>query len=208
MANANFIVAGDLEDGRIQVFGVQLRRDLGETAMTRTFGLVVLAWLALATSWLDAGSAFGQEMLTSQNANRRLHCALPFTWSNTLVAAAQTWANKCTHDPNNPANFAHDPNARANGQGENLAWGTGNFTAQSAVNLWYGEGSQYNYSAPGFSSATGHFTQMVWKGSTQLGCAMANCSGETLWVCRYSPAGNITNPGQFQQNVLPTSCRR
>jgi hypothetical protein len=163
--------------------------------------------LVLATSWLNSVSAVAQEMLTLQNAKRSLHCAPPFTWSNTLAAAAQQWANACTRDPNNSAVFAHSPASSRPNQGENLAWGTGSFaTASSSVERWYDEGSQYNYSAPGFSGATGHFTQMVWKGSTQLGCAMANCSGETLWVCRYSPAGNITNPGQFQQNVLPATC--
>jgi hypothetical protein len=39
-----------------------------------------------------------------------------------------------------------------------------------------------------------------------LGCGVAMCSGQSFWVCRYSPAGNITNPGQFAANVLPTSC--
>ena len=71
----------------------------------------------------------------------------------------------------------------------------------------------YNYSAPGFSSKTGHFTQVIWKGSTQLGCAVRECpNGMTagassslkpafLVVCRYAPAGNYL--GQFAANVLP-----
>jgi Cysteine-rich secretory protein family len=176
--------------------------------MTRTFRFFVLALLTLPTSWLDTESATAQEMLTSQNVKRSSHCAPPFAWSNTLAAAAQHWANVCTRDPTNPTGFAHSPaNTRPN-QGENLAWGTGNFTAESAVELWYKEINHYNFSSPGFSPATGHFTQMVWKNSTQLGCAMAHCSGETFWVCRYSPQGNITNPGQFKQNVMPATCTR
>jgi|307.fasta_scaffold360476_1 hypothetical protein len=175
--------------------------------MKRAFRFVVLALLALALSWLNAERAAAQEMLTLQNTRRNLHCASPFTWSDTLAAAAQQWANACMREPNDPTRFAHSsPDSRPN-QGENLAWGTGDFaSAASSVEQWYNEIRQYNFSAPGFSSATGHFTQMVWRSSTQLGCAMANCSGETLWVCRYSPAGNINSPAQFQENVLPTTC--
>lgn len=167
--------------------------------MTKMFRVLGPALLGLAIYSLNVGGAPAQEMLTLQNAKRSRHCAPPLTWSSTLAAAAQTWANGCSFD--------HSSNASRPNQGENLAWGSGSFaSASSAVDRWYNESSKYNYSAPGFSSATGHFTQIVWKGSRQIGCAVAACRGQSFWVCRYSPAGNITNPGQFQQNVLPTTC--
>jgi hypothetical protein len=159
-----------------------------------TAALAVLSPLTVISS-----PAWAQEMLTLQNAKRSRHCAPPFTWSTKLAAAAQSWANGCSLSHSNPG-------ARPN-QGENLAWGSGSFsTASSSVDRWYGEANQYKFSAPGFSSATGHFTQMVWKGSRELGCAFAVCGGQNFWVCRYSPAGNITNPGQFARNVLPETC--
>jgi len=138
-------------------------------------------------------------MLSLHNARRARHCAPPMTWSAALAASAQTWANRCQ--------FVHSAPGERGGAGENLAWGTGSFaSAASSVERWYNEVARYNFSAPGFSSATGHFTQIVWRASTQLGCAMAVCSGQTFWVCRYSPAGNITNPGMFAANVLPSTC--
>lgn len=141
-----------------------------------------------------------QTMLNLHNAARANHCAPAMTWSAAAATAAQQWGSRCT--PGSTGGFAHDPNR---GQyGENLAWGSG-LTATNAFNLWYGEERLYNFSQPGFSSATGHFTQVVWRGSTQLGCAMVNCGGQNLWVCRYAPAGNIT--GQFPQNVMPRTCR-
>jgi hypothetical protein len=48
----------------------------------------------------------------------------------------------------------------------------------------------------------GHFTQVVWKGSRELGVGWATGSnGWTYFCCNYSPAGNYQ--GQYQVNVLP-----
>lgn len=53
-------------------------------------------------------------------------------------------------------------------------------------------------------SDSGHFTAMVWKSSKKLGVGKAVASdGSTFVVARYFPAGNITNQGHFQANVLP-----
>lgn len=53
-------------------------------------------------------------------------------------------------------------------------------------------------------SYSGHFTAMVWKSTKKLGVGKAVASdGSTFVVARYFPAGNITNQGHFQANVLP-----
>ena len=45
---------------------------------------------------------------------------------------------------------------------------------------------------------------MVWKSSTKLGVGKATASdGSSFVVARYFPAGNITNQGHFENNVLP-----
>jgi uncharacterized protein YkwD len=133
-----------------------------------------------------------QSLLDAHNLYRARHCAPPLTWSAEVAATAQRWANQCRFD--------HDYNS---GLGENLAWGT-QLSAREAVDLWYGEKGEYNYSAPGFGAATGHFTQLIWRGSRQLGCGEATCQGQVFWVCRYSPPGNVE--GEFQANVSPV-CR-
>lgn len=67
-----------------------------------------------------------------------------------------------------------------------------------ATDLWYNEVEYYDFNTPGgFFSATGHFTQVVWKGTTKLGCGL---SGDYV-VCRYSERGNLL--GAFEENVLP-----
>lgn len=72
--------------------------------------------------------------------------------------------------------------------------------ALEATNLWYNEVKLYNYRRATFSSSTGHFTQVVWKNSNNLGIGVAR-SSKGVYVCgSYDPRGNVV--GQFGQNVL------
>ena len=126
-------------------------------------------------------------VLNKHNEFRANHCAPAMTWDDEVAAAAQTYANAC--------NFGHDPN---NNLGENIAAGS-----EQPTEMWYSEVSDYNFANPGFTTSTGHFTQVVWRGSTKLGCGRAECGFGVYYVCRYSPAGNNTGAGQFEANVLP-----
>jgi hypothetical protein len=93
------------------------------------------------------------------------------------------------------------------GVGENLDLGYS--PVITSVNGWGLERTQYDWSNPGFSEATGHFTQLVWKATTSVGCGRTNCLGENnlpnnpdyFVVCQYYPPGNIVNPGFFAANV-------
>ena len=135
-----------------------------------------------------------QAVLDAHNAYRAKHCVPALTWSAQLAASAQRWANRC--------DFNHDEESP---HGENLFWGTaGAYSPRSAVASWYEEIEAHNYSAPEFSEQTGHFTQVIWRSSKQLGCAKASCQGNDFWVCRYSPPGNVS--GRFGRNV-PKPCR-
>ncbi|KAL6761456.1 CAP domain-containing protein [Haematococcus lacustris] len=149
---------------------------------------VVALTLALASAQAD--------ILALHNGYRKAHQVPPLTSSAALTSAAQSWANRLAAS----CTFEH---ARGTGQGENLASGHRSWT--EVARGWYNEVRQYNYGAPGFGMSTGHFTQMVWKGTTQLGCAsaMSKCSSRTIYVCRYSPPGNVQ--GAFRSNVLPAT---
>ena len=92
-----------------------------------------------------------------------------------------------------------------NGYGENLFYCyhsakicvTGEFASQE----WYNEVSDYDFDNPGFKSGTGHFTQLVWKGSKKIGCGAAcNSKNKCYVTCNYYPAGNYI--GQFDKNVF------
>jgi uncharacterized protein YkwD len=110
----------------------------------------------------------------------------PVTWSESAAAGAQEWANHLASELD--CGLEH---AGAKGYGENLAAGT-NLSAKGAVELWASEKKNYVYAKSyEFSTNTGHYTQIVWRDSTQIGCASAKCSRSTVVVCRYQPQGNF-----------------
>ena len=90
----------------------------------------------------------------------------------------------------------------------------------AAINAWANQSSIYNYTLPtGFSEATGEFTQLVWKATTEVGCAATSCdsqilpggsSGTQVWffICEYAPAGNVigNNNEYFEENVQQSIC--
>jgi len=113
----------------------------------------------------------------------------------------------CNRDPNTRKFLHSDPSSRP-GQGESLAWGTG-LSGNNAANLWYNEIGNYSFANPVYTASPQvvHFTQMVWRTTTQIGCASATCGGEILWVCRYMPAGNINvNVRQSLIDNVPPPC--
>lgn len=139
--------------------------------------------------------------LDRHNSLRSKHQAPDLSWDDALEQAAQSWADKCE--------WKHS----TMGHGENLYVSTGAFNGASAVQSWYDElhNPGYSFANPGFSSGTGHFTQVVWKASTKIGCAVKVCSplkgigwnNAKFFVCEYSPAGNVRD--EYTKNVLPES---
>ncbi|GBO14009.1 hypothetical protein AVEN_150418-1 [Araneus ventricosus] len=52
------------------------------------------------------------------------------------------------------------------------------------------------------STSHGHFTQMVWRNSTEFGVGKARSRcGKVIVVANYKPGGNVI--GEFQDNVFP-----
>ena len=116
------------------------------------------------------------------------------TWSPQIAAFAQQWADELARR----GTFEHRPQSQQK-YGENLAGGTtGSFTVVSGAAMWYGEKNLYRPGAA-FTAAmlpAGHYTQMVWRTSNQIGAGMAICQkgqyrGWTILVCNYSDRGNM-----------------
>ncbi|CAG8890562.1 unnamed protein product [Penicillium egyptiacum] len=105
---------------------------------------------------------FKNVMLKVTNEYRVNHDANPLKWNDTLADYSREWAEACV--------WKHSKSS----YGENLAFGYENVSA--AVIAWGNEGDMYNFGKPtGFTEETGHFTQLVWKSTTQVGCAAFNC---------------------------------
>jgi uncharacterized protein YkwD len=141
-----------------------------------------------------------QQLLDAHNKDRAAHCAAPLAWSPKLEQVAQTWANSLRDQG---CKFGHSGGR----YGENLAAGTtGTLDGNAVTAMWYDEIKDYSFDRGGFSGSTGHFTQVVWRGSTAVGCGKATCRGMDIYVCNYDPPGNVD--GGYRENVLPTSCAR
>ncbi|CCC67493.1 hypothetical protein NCAS_0A09350 [Naumovozyma castellii] len=139
-------------------------------------------------------SDFQSSLLEEHNKKRALHENTgPLTWSEELAQYAQAYAD---NHYNCDGQLIHSGGP----YGENLAAG---YTLLGSVDAWYNEISEYDYSNPGFSESTGHFTQLVWKDTSQVGCAIKSCNNAwgTYLICSYNSAGNFD--GEYEANVLP-----
>jgi hypothetical protein len=143
-----------------------------------------------------APNAFAQELLDAHNRYRAEVGAPPLQWSNQLAVDAQPWANYLTS-----LGGIQLPHSNTPGQGESLFGGSppGAFGLTRMVDDW---GSEKQSFAPGpFTGAgfdggmIGHYTQMIWRSTTHVGCAVANDGVNEFLVCRYNPPGNVI--GQY-----------
>ncbi|BAY09012.1 CAP domain-containing protein [Calothrix sp. NIES-2098] len=137
-----------------------------------------------------------QEMLAAHNRYRAEVGIPPLQWSDNLAASAQQWANHLA----GTGTFEHSHN----GSGENLAQGsTGFFSVTKLVDMW-GDEKQYfsngtfpNVSSTGNWMDVGHYTQVIWRNTTEVGCGLASGNGNDVLVCHYNPGGNVTGQGVF-----------
>eukprot|EP00095_Tigriopus_kingsejongensis_P005922 snap_masked-scaffold825_size91437-processed-gene-0.5 protein:Tk05922 transcript:snap_masked-scaffold825_size91437-processed-gene-0.5-mRNA-1 annotation:"conserved hypothetical protein" len=115
-----------------------------------------------------------------------------------LCQYAADWAQKLADEDR----FDHRPNSKF---GENLYMAynsnpNAKIPGSSPVDNWYSEAEDHPFGAEPRSMSTGHFTQVVWKGSKELGIAMARSrSGKVIVVANYQPAGNYI--GSYADNV-------
>jgi len=132
--------------------------------------------------------------LKAHNKLRALHGVVPLKWSNGCATHATAAANQCV-EKRELHHSNHD------GQGQNAAWNYSSF--KDATDGWYDEIKLYDYKKPGYNMSTGHFTQVIWKGTTHVGMAKdTNGSGNYI-IANYYPPGNCM--GRFAEEVPPLS---
>ena len=93
--------------------------------------------------------------------------------------------------------LVHSPRAGRENQRENLWMGQqGRFQPEHMVAAWIDEkrlflpGQFPNVSRTGNWYDVAHYTQMIWKTTTHVGCAIYRDGGWDYLICRYSPPGN------------------
>ena len=138
------------------------------------------------------------EMLAAHNQWRREVGSPPVKWSANLAASARAWADRlqqaqcalahsATRDTGENLYFA-SPLRYSNGETRLQS-----ITPTRVAGSWASEKPHYDGAAhrcaPG--KVCGHYTQMVWRTTTEIGCARAVCADlSQVWVCHYAPAGN------------------
>ncbi|KAK3984998.1 CAP domain-containing protein [Cladorrhinum sp. PSN332] len=139
---------------------------------------------------------FESMVLNTTNTYRLQHDAQPLVYNASLAAFADQVTTTCKME-HSGGPF-----------GENLAIGCTDL--DGCIELWGNERDEYDFGKGKFTTATGHFTQLVWKNTTDVGCAARFCAskgkdgketGRGSWylVCEYWPRGNVG--GQFVDMV-------
>lgn len=175
--------------------GTALRSAMKSRA--RTLCLMLLAASApLMTGGVDRAAGLEQRLLASHNRERARVGVPPLTWNPALARDAAEWARtlartgRFQHSPADPA----DPDV----QGENLWAGTpGAWAPEEMVGYWVAEKRDYKpgifpaVSRSGDLEKVGHYTQVIWRSTREVGCALDRSPREDILVCRYTEGGNV-----------------
>ena len=135
-----------------------------------------------------------REWLEVHNAARAEVGLGPLVWNPALAGDARDWAESLAAR----RSFQHDPRLHERGQGENLWRGTlGHFAPWQMIDMFVSEKRHFRpgifpqVSRTGRWSDVGHYTQIIWPQTRQVGCAVARNRSDEVLVCRYWPAGNV-----------------
>jgi hypothetical protein len=163
--------------------------------MTKKCGGLAAAAAGMAVWYASAAMASPltidkQLILTEHNKYRAEVGAPPLTWSEKLAAGAQRWADTI-------ALLGQMKHSGTSGVGENLAfWRGSNPSLNTMIGMWEQEKQLFqpgrfpNVSRDGNWLSVSHYTQMVWRDTTQVGCGIGNNGKTDFLVCWYSPQGN------------------
>lgn len=157
----------------------------------------------LATCSSQAGNMDRAEMVGAHNKWRNdAGVKEPLVYSLELEVSAQAWADRLKQE--NQCRMKHsEPQGK---YGENLYWASAlnwsdgrkdvqKITPAKVVDSWGSEKADYRYGDNSCAAGKmcGHYTQVVWRATRKVGCAVAVCEDtrNQVWVCQYQPAGNV-----------------
>ncbi|MCP3729638.1 CAP domain-containing protein [Sphingomonas sp. MG17] len=149
------------------------------------------------------GETLMKRALLTMHNTARLSARVPeLAWDDALARDATAYARELARR----GVFEHSKQPRGNPpQGENLWTGThGAYRYDEMAQHWIDEQRFFvnnpipNVSRSGKFGDVGHYTQIVWRSTTRVGCGFASNRRDDYLVCRYTPAGNV-----FGQRALP-----
>lgn len=152
---------------------------------------LIICLAFLSHSFLHAAPLAPEVQKDLLDAHNRVRAGVktkPLTWSPKLAAFAQAWAEHLAKNKN----FALEHRSN-NDYGENLfSANNSQATASGVVNSWSRESKDFDYASNSCNDGKmcGHYTQIVWRTSTEVGCGMVKDAGKEVWVCNYNPPGN------------------
>ncbi|XP_061353923.1 pathogenesis-related protein 1-like [Gastrolobium bilobum] len=141
-----------------------------------------------------------EEFLHAHNWVRNEYKLPPFAWDEKLASFARGYLMQRYND----CKMVHS----TADYGENLFWGRKrHWTPSDAVYFWYREKRWYDFNTRKCASPPkmcDHFTQIVWRDSTRVGCALQHCfntSAGMLVACEYDPPGNYVNENPLEMHI-------
>lgn len=132
--------------------------------------------------------------LSTHNEARAEFGTAPLKWSDKLTREARQWAQQLAREDT----IRHSPQDARGRTGENLWMGTSGYFAPSRMIGYFVDEKQYfragrfpEVSNTGNWADVGHYTQIVWAQTREVGCAKASNARNDVLVCRYYPGGNV-----------------
>lgn len=165
------------------------------STMIRSTGAALLMAAAPALPQASrTASPQESDWLAEHNLAREEVGIAPLVWSARLARDAQGWADHLAARNR----YDHASPQERKGQGENLWRGTKNsWTARETIGFFLAEKRHFrpgqfpDVSRTGQWSDVGHYTQVIWPQTREVGCAVAHTPSDEVLVCRYWPAGNV-----------------
>jgi hypothetical protein len=173
---------------------------MGQRGLRKLAGcLALVAGSTTLVGAVDVRGQFDSRILAAHNRERDAIGVEPLAWNSDLAASARRWAEHLARS----GRFEHDLDPALE-EGENLWEGTrGAYSLEEMVDGWVREKRHFHQGAFPDNSTTGnwedvgHYTQLVWRETRQVGCALVPGRGEDVLVCRYSQPGNYEGERPF-----------
>ena len=145
-----------------------------------------------------------KNILNKHNILRSNHETQKLKLNNKLNEMAQTFAEKCAASSDGEIYcldlYENDENGEYEMIGQNIAVIKNNNNVLDICQKWYNEKYNYNFDSNKYIDKTGHFTQMIWKNTTDIGIGYKESQdGIKYFIVYYYPAGNIFN--KYKENV-------